>query len=403
MHQESAQPCLDLLKDLSFESLFCQGLCVMCRLSIFAAQALLCCLAWNSSAVYGQRPKSNFDLKDPRVGTQVIITHEKAQLRTPVATVWESYVGEVFTVSLTNGEWLWIAEKGGWLWEKEAIPFDTAIAVLTQRVDQQKNAENYHLRGVAYLAHHQYEKAAADFTESLRQEPRNAGALNNRGQVSYLKGNFKAAIQDFTSAIAIEKKNPLVLNNRALAYIALEDQDNAMQDLQAALNLVPQYPEALNNRGVVHHQLKKLDEAIADFTEALKTYPQFIDALENRAFAYVEKNEHGKAIADLESAMRFRPNSYEAVNDLAWLLATAPDDSVRDKARALTLAKQACAITEYKQWNTLDTLAVAFAENGQFAEAKEWLGTALTLAPEDEKVRLQGHLDLVLAEKTVRD
>ena len=403
MRAESVQRYPSCLKHRSFEPLFSQGIGLMSRSKFFVAQALLCCLAWNSSEIYGQRAGSNLNAKDPRIGKQVIITQEKAKLRTPVATVWESYVGEVFTVSLTNGEWLWIAEKGGWLWEKEAIPFDTAIETFTQSIDQQKTAENFHLRGVAYLVHKQYEKAVADFTESLREEPRNAGALNNRGQVSYLKGDFKAAIQDYTAAIAIEAKNPLVLNNRALAYIALGDHENAMKDLQTALNLVPQYPEALNNRGVVHQELRQLDEAVADFTKALEIYPQYIDALENRAFAYVEKNEYTKAIGDLESAMKFSPNSYEAVNDLAWLLTTAPEDSVRNKERALTLAKQACDISEYKQWNALDTLAVALAENGKFAEAKEWLETALTLAPKDEQKRLQSHLDLVMAEKPVRD
>ncbi len=68
-----------------------------------------------------------------------------------MATVWKGYVGEVFTVSLTNGEWLWIHEKGGWLWEKQCIPFDSATELLTERIDQQKTGENYHLRGVAYL------------------------------------------------------------------------------------------------------------------------------------------------------------------------------------------------------------------------------------------------------------
>jgi tetratricopeptide (TPR) repeat protein len=370
---------------------------------LFAPVLLLFCLVGTPSVAYAQPVKATPNVKDPRIGRKVIVTTAGAELRTPQATVWKGYVGEVFTVTLTNGEWLWIAEKGGWLWEKEAVPFDTAITTFTQRLKQQKTAENYHLRGVAYLASNESAKAIADFTESLRLEPRNAGAMNNRGQVRYLSGDFKAALADFSSAIAIEAKNPLILNNRALAYIALQDLDNALKDLQAALNLVPDYPEALNNRGVVHLQLKQLDEAIADFTQALTIYPQYIDALENRAFAYVDKNDYGKAVADLESAMLFSPNSYEAANDLAWLLATAPEDSVRNKERALTLAKQACAITEYKQWNTLDTLAAAFAENGQFDEAKTWLGTAISLAPEEEKKRLQVHLDLVLAEKPVRD
>ena len=375
----------------------------MSFLRLVVAPVMLCCIVWSSLAVCGQRAKSTKDVKDPRVGRQVIITTAGAQLRTPRATVWTGYIGEIFTVTLTNGEWLWIDEKGGWLWEKDAVPFDSAIETFALRLDQQKTAENYHLRGVAYLAHKQYEQADADFTESLRLEPRNAGALNNRGQISYFKGDYKTAIQDFTAAIAIDATNALVLNNRALAYIELDDQTNAMNDLQAALKLVPRYPEALNNRGVVHQKLKQLDQAIADFTEALKIDPRGIDALENRAFAYAENNDHVKAIADLESAMQVSPRSYEAANDLAWLLATTTEDAVRNKVRALTLAKQACAITEYKQWNTLDTLAVAYAENGQFDEAKQWLGTALTLAPEVEKERLQRHLVLVMAGKPVRD
>ena len=66
-------------------------------------------------------------------------------------------------------------------------------------------------------------------------------------------------------------------------------------------------------------------------------------------------------------------------------------------------AKQACVMSAYKQWNTLDTLAAALAENGQFAEAEKWLETALTLAPEDVKQSLQAHLDQVLAQKPIRD
>mgnify|MGYP002632832699 CR=1 FL=1 len=375
----------------------------MSRFSILMVLVVLCSVVWRSSVADGHQAETATGLKDPRIGQKVIVTHAGAELRTPVATVWKGYVGEVFTVSLTNGEWLWIHEKGGWLWEKQCIPFDTATEMLTERIVQQKSGENYHLRGVAYLAHQQYDKAIADFTESLRLQPENAGALNNRGQTRYLMEDYKAAVQDYTAAIAIDAKNPLVLNNRALAYLELADLSNAMIDLQAALKLVPQYPEALNNRGVVYQQRQEFDKAIADFTEALKLDSKYVDALENRALSYVEINDHAKAIADLESAIQLSPHSYEAANDLAWLLATTTEDSVRNKQRALMLAKQACAVTEYKQWNTLDTLAAAYAANGQFADAKKWLGTAIALAPEDEKKRLQIHLELVMAEKRVQD
>jgi tetratricopeptide (TPR) repeat protein len=371
--------------------------------NVFIVPMLFCILVWDSCTVCGQQKNSARDLKDPRVGKKVMVTKAGAELRTPQATVWKGYLGDVFTVDLTNGEWLWINEKGGWLWEKEAIPFDAAIQLLSERIEKQKTSENYHLRGVAYLAHKQYDPAIADFNESLRLQPQNAGALNNRGQTNYLKGAYKAAADDYAAAIAIDANNPLVLNNRALAYIELNDHDNAMNDLQAALKLVPHYPEALNNRGVVNQRLGKSDEAIADFSEALKLDPKYVGALENRAFSYVQKNDHPKAIADLESALQHSPGSSEAANDLAWLLATTSEDSVRDIARALVLAKQACTATEFKQWNMLDTLATVYAENNEFAEAGKFMEAAINLAPAEEKQRLQIHLDLVTAGKPVRD
>ena len=380
-----------------------QGFPSMTRISQIMAFALLCCLAPDLSRLNAQNAEPAANVKDPRIGSRIMITTAGAELRTPASTVWRGYIGEVFTVTVTNGEWLWIDEKGGWLWEQECTPFATAIETLTQRVNKQKSAENYHLRGVAYLAHGQFDNAIADFTESLRQQPRNAGALNNRGQARYMKGDYQAAVQDFSAAVAIDEKNSLALNNRALAHIALRDFPKALNDLNAALKLVPDYPEALNNRGIVKQQLGKPDDAIADYTVALKVDPKCIDALSNRALAHLQKNDLAKAIADLEEAMRIAPRAYEAENDLAWLLATTKVDSFRDRERSLVLAKHACEVTGYKQWNTLDTLAAAHAENSQFADARQWIGTALELAPEAEKPRLQAHLDLILAEKPVRD
>lgn len=341
--------------------------------------------------------------KDPRIGTRVLVTRAGAELRTPKATVWRAYLGEVYTVALTNGEWLWINERGGWLWEKDVIPFATSVDELSRRVAARPTAENYHLRGVALLAQKEYDKAILDFSESLRREPKNAGAFNNRGQCHYLKGDYASAIQDFSTALRLDPKHFLAKNNRALAYIASTNFPAALSDLQAALQQVPEYPEALNNRGIVYQKMGRLDESIRDFTAALKIDPKYADALGNRAYTYRLKGEYQNAITDLEKAIVVRPNTYESLNDLAWLLATAKSDSIRNAPRAVELATSACSLSEYKQWNTLDTLAAASAESGEFDQAAEWLGTAIELAPAGEKPRLQEHLKLIQAKQPIRE
>lgn len=338
---------------------------------------------------------------DRRIGSKVIITRSGAQLKTPAATVWTAWLGDVYTVTLANGEWLWIAEKGGWLWEKETIPFDTAITDLSARISRARTAENLHLRGVAYFAHEQYGPAIADFTASLKIDAKNATVYNNRGKARMIQKDFQGAVADFTEAIRLDPRVALFLHNRALAWIELSNYPKALTDLQSALLENPNFAEALNNRGIVYQKMQRHDDAIRDFTAALKLNPQYVDALGNRAYAWKQKMEFTKAISDLEEAITISPVTFEATNDLAWLLATCSNAEFRNPARALELAKSACTLSEYKDWNTLDTLAAALAANDQFEEAGKWSATAVENAPEAEKERLKGHLASIVRRQAI--
>ena len=56
-------------------------------------------------------------------------------------------------------------------------------------------------------------------------------------------------------------------------------------------------------------------------------------------------------------------------NDYAWLLATSPEAKDRDGREAVRLAER--AVRQRRDCNTLDTLAAAYAEDGQFEKAAE--------------------------------
>jgi hypothetical protein len=76
-------------------------------------------------------------------------------------------------------------------------------------------------------------------------------------------------------------------------------------------------------------------------------------------------------IEHCRQAIRLHPEDGCSCNELAWIKATCLDESVRDGKGAVEAATKACELSEWKNWNWIDTLAAACAENGDFKRAIE--------------------------------
>jgi tetratricopeptide (TPR) repeat protein len=81
------------------------------------------------------------------------------------------------------------------------------------------------------------------------------------------------------------------------------------------------------------------------------------------------KKNYAAAVSHFGKAFQANPRMFSAGNNLAWILATCPDEKVRDGRRAVEVAKNICAATEYKDHRYYGTLAAAYAENGDFKNA----------------------------------
>jgi hypothetical protein len=80
------------------------------------------------------------------------------------------------------------------------------------------------------------------------------------------------------------------------------------------------------------------------------------------------------------------------LNNLAWVLATSPDDKLRDGKRSIELGTKACEVTEYKQAHILSTLAAGYAETGQWDEAVKWSKKAVEAGEGSMKEQLEKEL-----------
>ena len=91
--------------------------------------------------------------------------------------------------------------------------------------------------------------------------------------------------------------------------------------------------------------------------------------------------EHARAGQVRQQAVSFYPDNANALNDLAWFLVTADDPECRDPSKAVELAKQAAALTNEKAGYILDTLAVAYYESGDLAQAAKYSAMAVQKPP----------------------
>ncbi len=222
--------------------------------------------------------------------------------------------------------------------------------------------------GVLHGKEGRTEEAAKDYAMALKFKPDNANAHLTLGATLAKENRFDEAIAEFKIALRADTNNPDAYFNLASALQAKGNFAAAAAGFAEVCRLKPDDLEAHKALGFNLLYQGKLAEAVPQFEQVLRTAP---DAGANYylGLAYDGQGQAQPALAHYREAVRLNPSSPIYLNDLAWLLATSSDDTVRNGTEAIRVAQEAIRVSGGKEARFWGTLDAAYAEAGRFDDA----------------------------------
>ncbi|NIP93695.1 MAG: tetratricopeptide repeat protein, partial [Akkermansiaceae bacterium] len=207
------------------------------------------------------------------------------------------------------------------------------------------------------------ERAIGHYRESLRIRPHFGGAHRNLGRLHSQRGDWREALPHFVSYAEIHPDDPAGHHALGLTHRHLGNLPAARSELQAAVRLQGNHVPALDALGELQLLAGQAAEAAGSFRAVLKLAPRHASA----------------------------------TNNLAWILATHPDDELRDPEEALRLATRLVGGEGGDKPEFLDTLAAAQAGSGRFEEAITTARRGVTLARAAGQEQLAGRIEEKIA------
>jgi tetratricopeptide (TPR) repeat protein len=227
------------------------------------------------------------------------------------------------------------------------------------------------------------------WTHALAVTSNNDVAHNNLGYLCAARGELDKAISHFETASRIRsrKRDPHYSVGSAFVQVNLADAlgrkgqpDEAIVHYDEAIKLLPNYADAYYDRGNILFAEGRIDEAMADWEKTLQIRPDDADAHTCLGNALLRRGSVREAVAHYENAIALAPEDPHSRINVAWVLATAADASIRDGIKAVEFAQQAIELSGGKDPNFLRTLAAAYAESGRFSEAITTAKQAILIA-----------------------
>ena len=286
--------------------------------------------------------------------------------------------------------------------------------VLEQTVRQREGQEDTpldaellrHLRSLGYVGG---SGVTEDFSfDQSKQDPKDLIGFHNeyRKTMHHIEQNNLSDARALGEQL-LKRHAGIPRLYESLSGVALNQKDypNAIRYGEKALALKPGRIEVHYNLGVAYAASGQNESAARQFERVLELMPEDqatfvakrVQVHNQLGFSYARQNKFDLAIVQFKETLRLNPKQPRMLNTLAWTLVNCPDQALRDPSKALSLAQQACVLTQSRHPVYLNTLAAVYEALHDFEKAVKTTEKALALAQAQEDpalvTKLQEQLD----------
>lgn len=224
------------------------------------------------------------------------------------------------------------------------------------------------------------DEARSHFEQALKLEPNNAAFHCNLGSLLDLLGEHEQALACFERAIERDGGDPLFHYNHGFTLYKLGRGADAEVSFRAAIRLQAEFFAAHLDLGNLLSALGRLEEAEVELKQAIRLRTTDAKATASLGNLRYRQGRKAEALELFDKALRSMPDNMTVLSNMARILATSADASLRNGARAVELAERAVIQGGGHEVGVLSTLAAAYAEVGRFDEAVKTARNALRLA-----------------------
>jgi len=178
----------------------------------------------------------------------------------------------------------------------------------------------------------------------------------------------------------LERDPKLTQPRIALSEILMlsDRNDDAIALLEEGVKLHPDDTRFHSLLAGRYQRGNRLDDAVNQLKKLIEIQPTASGAFGELSAIELRRSNPAEALKYARKGLQLKPQDPLLINTTAWILSTYTD--VLDAKRAVQLATQACKLTREQEPNYLDTLASAYAADGQFDKAIQTEKKALEIA-----------------------